>query len=769
MKTARCRKPAAAMAVSMLGALILPLSTSVASAAPTPVRAHSADAFVSSVGVGTHLTYGNEYANKALIEARIVEAGIRRIRASWSPGDTANRDLAVRLGQRGVKIMFWTGQIGSDLEAVKRAIKETNALAPGTIDAIEGPNEQDNHPGLRAFVQQYASILKADPVTAGLRVYGPSLANVGSPTPYTALGDISQWVDAANVHNYPGGRMMSDAYIDSMYSFTRQNVGATGGLMSSELGYSNATGAAEQPHPAVPLAASAVLIPRLFLEHYRRGLSETYVYELINQARETPWEANFGLLNSDFSPKPAFTAIKNLNNLLADPGPTFTPGSLAYELTGTDSATRQMLLQKRDGTFWLALWQQNEIWDRVTKQWTGAKDIPVTLTLPGVSRVTTYRPVASASAQATTQGTIMTVPSGVSPTLVQIKPDLSTAPTTPVATPTAAPTSSASPVPVIPTLPPLSPVVPVAPATSWATRINSGGAQFIDASGSNWSADAGFTGGTTFRSSTSGLSSLAADSRFGSFGYEVRVPAAGKYRVRVHSTETYWTSAGARIFSAKAEGQPVMTNIDLFTTAGKDRTVVREVSVTVTDGSLSIALESLINFATVDGLEVIAEATALPTIAPTPTAPQAPWATYVNSGGPRVIDASGRTWNADEGFSGGTAYKPAAAPVSPVPAVSANSRFGSFTYSVPVPRAGTYLVRVHTTETFWSAPRQRVFSITAEGLFMVRDLDLVATVGKGKTSVIQLPVRVADGALTLTLDSLVNYATIDGFEVVAQP
>lgn len=195
------------------------------------------ECFVSSVGVGTHLTYGNgEYADKDAVERGIVESGVRRVRASWSPGDVENRDLAVTLGRRGVKIMFWTGQIGSDLQAVKRAIKETNALAPGTIDSIEGPNEQDDDPRLRDFVREYSSVLRNDPATADLRIYGPSLANVGSSGPYEALGDISEWVDAANVHNYPGGRMMSDGYLDEIYRYTRANVGASGPLVSSELG-----------------------------------------------------------------------------------------------------------------------------------------------------------------------------------------------------------------------------------------------------------------------------------------------------------------------------------------------------------------------------------------------------------------------------------------------------------------------------------------------------------------------------------------------------
>ena len=395
--------------------------TPTATPTPSSVVAVPSECLIASTGVGTHLEYKGEYSNKAMIEQRLLESGIRRVRASWDPSDTVNQDLAVRLGKRGLKIMFWTGQIGSDLQKVKQAIKQTNALAPGTIDSVEGPNEQDNNPGLRAFVKQYHDVLKADPATADLRIYGPSIANVGTTTPYTSLGDISQWVDAANVHNYPGGRMMSDAYIDSMYDFTRHNVGATGALMASELGYSNATGAAEQPHPAVPQDVSAVLIPRLYLEHFRRGLTETYVYELVNEAGQTPWEADFGLLNSDFSPKPAFTAVKNMNNLLADPGPAFTPGALNYTLTGTDPTTRTVLLQKRDGSYWLALWQQSEVWDRATTRYTGIQDIPVTLNLPSTAQVTTYRPVTSSAPLTTTTGTRITVGSGVSPTLIKIE------------------------------------------------------------------------------------------------------------------------------------------------------------------------------------------------------------------------------------------------------------------------------------------------------------------------------------------------------------
>jgi hypothetical protein len=67
-------------------------------------------------------------------------------------------------------------------------------------------------------------------------------------------------------------------------------------------------------------------------------------------------ENNYGLVHSDFSPKPAFTAVQSLLHLLSDPGAAFTPGQLSYSLSGNTTDVQHLLFQKRDGTFYLALW-----------------------------------------------------------------------------------------------------------------------------------------------------------------------------------------------------------------------------------------------------------------------------------------------------------------------------------------------------------------------------------------------------------------------------
>jgi hypothetical protein len=64
---------------------------------------------------------------------------------------------------------------------------------------------------------------------------------------------------------------------------------------------------------------------------------------------------NWGLLTGTFSPRPAYTAIANVLSLLKDA--SFPqPGKLSYTLAGQTQNLDHLLLQKSDGTFYLAIW-----------------------------------------------------------------------------------------------------------------------------------------------------------------------------------------------------------------------------------------------------------------------------------------------------------------------------------------------------------------------------------------------------------------------------
>jgi hypothetical protein len=96
---------------------------------------------------------------------------------------------------------------------------------------------------------------------------------------------------------------------------------------------------------------------RNLLAMWNHGVARTYIYELIDEGTDpTNKEDNFGLLYNNAAPKPAYTALRNLIALLADHGPAFAPQSLKWSMAGDTANVEDTLLEKRDGSFYLALW-----------------------------------------------------------------------------------------------------------------------------------------------------------------------------------------------------------------------------------------------------------------------------------------------------------------------------------------------------------------------------------------------------------------------------
>ena len=91
-------------------------------------------------------------------------------------------------------------------------------------------------------------------------------------------------------------------------------------------------------------------------------------------------------------------------------------------------------------------------------------------------------------------------------------------------------------------------------------------------------ADEDFTGGTTAAVtnaiSTTGITNPAPQSvwqhnRYGNFTYTIPGLTAGaSYTVRLDFAEEYWTAAGSRTFNVLINGTQVLTNFDIFATAG---------------------------------------------------------------------------------------------------------------------------------------------------------------------------------------------------------
>lgn len=352
-------------------AFIAPLSRA------EPVLARSADAFVDSMGINVHLGYSDTvYGNySGIIRPRLQELGIRHMRdhllRNRPEVDSRMRDLHDQLGIKALLI--------ADPRQCTPAQARTyiKALGPHRIAMLEGPNEPDLNLGpawistTRSYQQSLYTLMKADTATAQIPVAAPSLSTEASAN---SLGDLSAYLDFGNMHNYyaghhPGSGGWGENGYGSLSWRLIQSRKASGAkpVVSTETGYHDATNSAST-HLSAPEWIIARYLPRLFCYQFHRGIVRSYPYQFIDQGTSAVnHESNFGLLRNDGTPKASFLALKNLIAQLRDPGTNFAPGALDYELSGNLANIYELLLQKRAGTFYLALWLETSSWNPLTK------------------------------------------------------------------------------------------------------------------------------------------------------------------------------------------------------------------------------------------------------------------------------------------------------------------------------------------------------------------------------------------------------------------
>jgi len=398
-----------------------------------PSRARSADDFVNSIGTNLHLSYfrtayGTGWAT--IIKPKLLALGVRHVRDAGSVVDDDRWMEQVygrmkELADQGIRFNLIVGpprgsQDYSTLSHFGRLLQ----YALPVVESFEGLNEHDlsRRPDwvseVRSCQQALYTAVKADPRTASLPVYGPS---IGHPTNAAQVGDISQWMDFGSIHPYPGGMPPLANLTD--HENKLQPVVGSRPLVATETGYHTAT-AWTGEHPAVSEQAMARYVPRLFLEYFDAGISRTYLYELIDEGTSNvDREQKFGLLRADGTEKPAYGALRNLIAVLRDPGAGFTPGELDYTLSGDTTGVETTLLQKRDGRFYLVLWQEAASYDLVRKLEAQVPVKQVTLQLTRAARVRLFLPLTSPNPTRDSQGVTtlqLSVPD--SPLIVEISP-----------------------------------------------------------------------------------------------------------------------------------------------------------------------------------------------------------------------------------------------------------------------------------------------------------------------------------------------------------
>ncbi len=363
-----------------------------------------ADDMMESIGVCTHWLYHDTPYGKEFPKAKklLKELGVRYIRDRFS---MRNVEIYNELGIKTTAIVM------PEMEEYLSLMRKH----PDAVAAIEGPNEsnlwQINYKdkkgfpeATRLFQNDLYQTVKNDPILKNIPVIATSTAYMGNNTPLSPLNSF----DYAVIHSYPNGRSPSNLQRKLDNAQKLLEIGQIARpIIATEAGYHTAYGMGSRESQGITDWAKAKLIPRLIAEYYKQGVVRTHIYEFIcthehQNASGKRAEAKFGLLTYYMAPTAAYTAMKNYIAILNDADADFSPQALDLSIEMSVATLHHMLIQKGDGTYYLLLWNDLEVYNQDVHHPEYGKniynpDIAVTVNLPNVplQPVKLYRPIHS--------------------------------------------------------------------------------------------------------------------------------------------------------------------------------------------------------------------------------------------------------------------------------------------------------------------------------------------------------------------------------------
>ncbi len=363
-----------------------------------------ADDFVNTIGIQTHPPYGGYpiYANTNLVTTNLANLGVRYTRCD---GHNQNwewdywNSLYTNYGIKRIEI-FW-----AQSSMTNWAISNMVALVdkyPAMMLAVEGPNETDgsaitngwmtyhgtNFPmGTIYFQNDLYNAMKADAVASNLPVLAPTVANATN-----SIFLAGCMLDYENMHSYAGG-LLPDNGLDTWWiPYADEIITPTKPIYATECGYHTAINLTNQDQAGVSERAQGKYVPRLFGEYWNRNIVRANIYELLDEGTNLLYSQDcYGIVHQDGTPKPAYTAMKNMIALLSDTNDIFTPNVLTFGLSGNTSNIHYTLLQKGGYAFYLLIWQNVSCFNQSTKKDVTNATVPVTFTLPAtITNAITY-------------------------------------------------------------------------------------------------------------------------------------------------------------------------------------------------------------------------------------------------------------------------------------------------------------------------------------------------------------------------------------------
>lgn len=410
-------------------------------------------------GMNVHFGFQNPEDTNHFVEPTVdllLELGVGRIRQKLycdaNRSRRATREGVQRLMAAGVRLCAPTLIIddATSLDAARARMASYLDEIEGNpevydlrlVEAMPGLNEPNGGRRVpddwarRTRIAQQALFeeVRSRPAFDHIAVQGPPLARpqvAGGPrrpgrrgTPVfaealaahaTAVGDLSGWVDRADVHIYPGDQDTFNggppaAFLEAvrdMYAVQRP-------ITVTEYGWANTS--PEDPDgeryaggaKSCPESVTARYAPKAPLNALLLGYQGAYAYEMLeNQppyANDGPAirQAKFGYVRthaldpSTWQRKAQFHAMRRVLALFADPGPTFATQPLAAAVRANCPDLRALAFQRRTGEHLLALWRTVDLYqcDRRTNAGRHLEVVPstVTVALDRARPVAVHRP-----------------------------------------------------------------------------------------------------------------------------------------------------------------------------------------------------------------------------------------------------------------------------------------------------------------------------------------------------------------------------------------
>jgi hypothetical protein len=312
----------------------------------------TAAAFIKTLGVDVHISQGTvHYSNSAEVIADLQYLGVWNLRDSYN---SYWKSEYIAIAAAGGKFDFISAVGGahttSDIGSILAGINSLNAAVPGSVTAIEGPNEVNNFMltyngvgGLQGAVnyqQALYSAVHADASLPGVAVYYFTGYNAGSigvgPNPATTPG----LADYDTQHPYPDSGPPLP-WVNRTQALGNESP-PTGPAVYTETGYRST---------AVGTTVQAKYTLDLLMDDAQSGIVVTDLYELMEEGD------GYGLFDANNNPKPVATAIHNLTTILADGGTV--PASMmpaTYSVNNLPSTAHPMALVKSTGATDIIVW-----------------------------------------------------------------------------------------------------------------------------------------------------------------------------------------------------------------------------------------------------------------------------------------------------------------------------------------------------------------------------------------------------------------------------